>query len=162
MEETYVFFIQNVDHKLLVCTFIIFSAVALRSTCQPILKAKGIFFYKNIRLFTLSAFGSHVAREARKCWLCSSCSLLPIRRGSYGWSYKSTCWTHYGTGTTPYSPLTKTYMRLNWEGPIPVATSPVTRKITAWVVNQTRLISSTCSGIVSWVLAHLKSCRSTV
>lgn len=40
----------------------------------------------------------------------------------------------------PVPPLTKTYMRLNWEGPIPVATSPVTRKITAWVMNQTRLI----------------------
>ena len=31
----------------------------------------------------------------------------------------------------PIPPPTKTYMRLNGEGPIPVATSPVTRKITA-------------------------------
>lgn len=99
--------------------------------------------------------------EARKCWLCGSCSLLVTRWGSKGLDFKSTCWTHYGAGTTPYSPpLTKTYMRLNWEGPILVATSPVTRKITYWVMNQTVLIYAHVQGLclefwLIWTCANL-------
>lgn len=39
---------------------------------------------------------------------------------SDGWSYERTCWSHYGTGTTPCNPLhplTKTYMILNRRPP---------------------------------------------
>lgn len=135
--------------------FLLLSTFTVHFNFNPLWKLK---YSKNKQLFTLSP--NHVAREVGKRWLCSSCSVLvTVGGGSDGWSYKSTCWTHYGTGTTPCTPLTKTYMRLKMRRPHP---------LTYFSCDQNNSLSgesnpldlSTSSGIASRVLASLRLCRS--